>query len=60
MNRHYSKFQAVGMKGQVGNGVNYEIRVDCGNNEFIVMKVFVPAHGHGGSCMTGIKTTFTR
>lgn len=60
LNRRFSKFQPVAMKGQVGNGVNYEIRVDCNNGEFIIMKVFVPAHGHGGSCLTGVKNTLTK
>lgn len=60
LNRNFSKFNPVNMKVSVAAGATYEIRVDVNNGEFIHIKVFVPQHGHGGSCLLSVKQTVTR
>lgn len=60
LNRSFTRFVPVNMKVSVAAGATFEIRVDVNNGEFIHIKVFVPQHGHGGSCLVGVKQTVTR
>ena len=60
LNRSFPKFQPVNMKVGVAAGATYEVRVDINNGDFIHIKVFVPQHGHGGSCLIGVKQIVTR
>lgn len=60
LNRTFSRFVPVNMKVSVAAGATYEIRVDVNNGEFIHIKVFVPSHGHGGSCLVGVKQTINK
>ena len=59
LSRSFSRFLPVNMKVSVAAGATYEIKVDVNNGEFINLKVFVPQHGHGGSCLVGVKQTVT-
>lgn len=55
LNRHFEKFVPTKIKIIVAAGATYEMKIDCGSGESIVIKVFVPQHGPGGSCLIGIK-----
>ena len=59
LNKNFGKFMPIKMKVSVADGATYEIRVDCGNGEIIHIKIFVPVHGYGGSCLIGVKQLIT-